>query len=69
MVVGNLNEKETQKFYDLINKGVILCQWITKDNYESLKGCTLTDAEWEDIVNKKEDAFADLVSNLVEEEF
>lgn len=61
-------EKQIKQVEEIHDQEDMLVQWITKDNYESLKGCTLTNAEWKDIVKNKKDSFADLVSNLVEEE-
>jgi hypothetical protein len=63
MKVGNLNEKETQQFYDLINKGVILCQWYEKEHVDE----DMTDEEWEEFVNEKELAFADACGDALEE--
>ena len=63
MAVGNLNEKETQQFYDLINKGVILCQWYEKENVDE----NMTDEEWKEFVNEKELAFADACEDALEE--
>ena len=62
-------DKQIKQVEDVHSQEDMLIQWISKDNYESIKGCTLTDAEWKDIVQNKKDSFADLVSNLVEEEF
>ena len=61
-------EKQIEQVEEIHNQEDMLIQWITKDNYESLKGCTLTNAEWKNIVENNKDRFADLVSNLVEEE-
>jgi hypothetical protein len=63
MKVGNLNEKETQQFYDLINKAVILCQWYEKEHVDE----DMTDEEWEEFVNEKELAFADACGDALEE--
>jgi len=62
-------DKQIKQVEDVQDQEDMLVQWITKDNYEALKGYTLTDAEWKDFVQNKKDSFADLVSNLVEEEF
>lgn len=61
-------DKQIKQVEDVQGQEDMLIQWITKDNYEALKGYTLTDAEWKDFVQKNKDNFADLVSNLVEEE-
>jgi|14BtaG_2_1085337.scaffolds.fasta_scaffold261587_2 hypothetical protein len=61
-------DKQIKQVEDVQGQEDMLIQWITKDNYEALKGYTLTDAEWKDFVQKNKDSFADLVSNLVEEE-
>lgn len=63
MAVGNLNEKETQQFYDLINKGVILCQWYEKEHVDE----NMTDEEWKKFVDEKELAFADACEGALEE--
>lgn len=61
-------DKQVEQVENIHSQEDMLIQWITKDNYESLKGVTLTDAEWKDIVKNNKDSFADMVSNLVEEE-
>tara|TARA_Y100001973_G_C5204882_1_gene340713 strand:+ start:2264 stop:2461 length:198 start_codon:yes stop_codon:yes gene_type:complete len=61
-------DKQIEQVENIHSQEDMLIQWITKDNYESLKGVTLTDAEWKAIVEKNKDSFADMVSNLVEEE-
>lgn len=61
-------EKQIKQIEEIHNQEDMLIQWITKDNYQSLKGCTLTDAEWKDIVKNNKDSFANMVSELVEEE-
>ena len=61
-------EKQIKQVEDVQDQEGMLVQWITKDNYEGLKGYTLTDAEWEDFVKNNKDRFANLVSELVEEE-
>lgn len=63
MAVGNLNEKETQQFYDLINKGVILCQWYEKEHVDE----NMSDEEWQEFVNEKELAFADACEDALED--
>jgi predicted nucleic acid-binding protein len=63
MIVGNLNKKETQQFYDLINKGVILCQWYEKEHVDE----KMSDEEWKEFVDKKELAFADACSEALED--
>ena len=61
-------DKQIKQVEDVQDQEGMLVQWITKDNYEALKGYTLTDAEWEDFVKNNKDRFANLVSELVEEE-
>ncbi len=61
-------DKQVEQVENIHSQEDMLIQWITKDNYESLKGVTLTDAEWKAIVENNKDSFADMVSNLVEEE-
>jgi len=61
-------DKQIKRVEDVQDQEDMLVQWITKDNYEALKGYTLTDAEWKDFVQKNKDSFANLVSELVEEE-
>tara|TARA_R100001440_G_scaffold2192_3_gene6586 strand:+ start:646 stop:843 length:198 start_codon:yes stop_codon:yes gene_type:complete len=61
-------DKQIEQVENIHSQEDMLIQWITKDNYESLKGVTLTDAEWKAIVENNKDSFADMVSNLVEEE-
>ena len=61
-------EKQIKQVEEVQDQEGMLVQWITKDNYETLKGYTLTDAEWEDFVKNNKDRFANLVSELVEEE-
>ena len=61
-------DKQIKRVEDVQDQEDMLIQWITKDNYEALKGYTLTDAEWKDFVQKNKDSFANLVSELVEEE-
>ena len=61
-------DKQIKQVEDVQDQEDVLIQWITKDNYEALKGYTLTDAEWKDFVQKNKDSFANLVSELVEEE-
>lgn len=63
MIVGNLNEKETQQFYDLINKGVILCQWYEKEHVDE----NMSDKEWQEFVDEKKDAFAISCENALED--
>lgn len=63
MKVGKLNEKETQQFYDLINKGVILCQWYEKEHVDE----NMSDEEWEEFVDEKQDAFADACGDALED--
>jgi|TARA_R100000081_G_C4787077_1_gene155254 hypothetical protein len=63
MAVGNLNEKETQQFYDLINKGVILCQWYGKEHVDE----KMSDEEWQEFVDEKELAFADACSEALDD--
>tara|TARA_R100001015_G_C4498855_1_gene74035 strand:+ start:66 stop:263 length:198 start_codon:yes stop_codon:yes gene_type:complete len=63
MKIGKLNKKETQQFFDLINKGVVLCQWFEKEHVDE----DMSDEEWQEFVDEKELAFANACTEALED--
>ena len=54
---GNLTSKETEMFYNLIDKGKFLYQWFEKEHIAE----DFTDEQWNKFIEDKQDGFSDSV--------
>lgn len=63
-----LTEKQEKQIYDITNTNEVFIQWIDRESYESITGKEFADdKKWRNFVAEKKDAFANAVSNIVEE--
>ena len=53
--IGNLTSKETEMFYNLIDKGKFLYQWFEKEHIAE----DLTDEQWNKFLEDYQDGFSD----------
>ena len=51
--IGNLTSKETEMFYNLIDKGKFLYQWFEKEHIAE----DFTDEQWNKFIEDKQDGF------------
>jgi transaldolase len=63
-----LTEKQEKQIYDITDTNEVFIQWIDRESYESITGKEFADdKKWRNFVAEKKDAFANAVSNIVEE--
>tara|TARA_Y100001972_G_C7465350_1_gene237273 strand:+ start:283 stop:495 length:213 start_codon:yes stop_codon:yes gene_type:complete len=61
--IGKLTREETSKFYELLDKAQILCQYFEKEHVDE----NMSDDDWKQYLIDKEMTFANKCSEMLED--